>query len=99
MNLDKLLSQPDWTEERLAELVRRAGLRRTNQSTINRLRNRKRTAGLELALAIEAATEGQVTAEDVPLSRRARAGLRRIRGLQQGASSSASETPPSRAAC
>jgi len=88
VKLDRLLSQPGWTEERLVAAVRRGGLRKTSQSTVNRLRNGKRVAGLALALAIEAATGGQVKAEELPISRRTRSALRGVRASGQGASSS-----------
>ena len=55
---------------------------RTSQSTINRLRNKRRKAGLALALRIEAATDGQVRAEDLPMTRKTRESLRILRATQ-----------------
>ena len=85
MRIDDLLADPEWTEERLARAVRRHLPRgaRTSASTICRLkrggRKQRRTASLELALAIERATEGRVGAEDVPLSAASRRMLREMR--------------------
>ena len=79
--LNRLLSLEEWTEERLAARVRKYGLYKTNQSTINRLRKRTRCASLELALAIEAVTNGAVRAEVIPLSSDTRRALKRIRSL------------------
>ena len=81
MNLDRLLSREEWTEERLAAAVRKLGLSGTNQSTINRLRQKTRRASLELSLAIEAACGGLVRAEDLPLSKRTRRALKGVREL------------------
>lgn len=81
MTLERLLSLGEWTEEKLAAQVRKCGLQKTNQSTINRLRKRTRRASIELALAIEAATGGAVHAEDLPLSRATLRALKRIRLL------------------
>ena len=84
MTLKRLLSDPDWTEHRLVTALRRAGLKNTRQGTVNRIKNRTRNAGIGFALAIEAATDGAVTAEELPLSRETRAALRRIRDGQAG---------------
>jgi len=73
MTLDRLLKEPDWTEERLALAVG------VDQSTVNRLRRRGRKASLGLALRIEEATAGIVRAEEVPMSRAARRDLARLR--------------------
>ena len=73
VDLDGLFRDDDWTEERLAAAVG------ADQSTLNRLRRRKRQAGLGLALRIERATAGLVRAEDVPMSRSARKDLRSLR--------------------
>ncbi len=73
MTLDRLLKEPDWTEERLAAAVG------VDQSTVNRLRRRQRRAGLGLALRIEAATGGLVRAEDLPMSKEARRDLAQVR--------------------
>ena len=89
MNLDRLLSRPEWTEEKLAAKVRKRGLSKTNQSTINRLRKKTRRASLELALAVEDAADGMVTAEELPLSKRTRRALRRIRQSLQAADAAA----------
>lgn len=74
MDLDQLFKETDWTEERLAAAVG------TNQSTINRLRRRKRTASLGLALRISRATDGQVKPADLPLSDRAATDLALLDG-------------------
>lgn len=73
MTIDRLLKGGDWTEEKLATLVG------VDQSTINRIRRRKRTASLGLAMRIERATGGLIQAHELPLCRRAKADLRLIR--------------------
>lgn len=81
MTLDRYLSGDDVSEQALAEAARRhlpAGTK-TNQSTINRIRHRERTAGLALALAIERATDGKVRAESLKLSPEDRRLLREVR--------------------
>src|SRR5262245_2766877 len=97
MRLDQLLDDDEsgWTATRLASEVRRflpRGARKTTPSTISRLRRKgdraqTRTASVELALAIERATDGVVTAEEVPLSTEARRMLRFVRSQQQAAPS------------
>jgi DNA-binding transcriptional regulator YdaS (Cro superfamily) len=74
MDLDRWLSQDGRPGEEV--FARRA---KTTQSTVNRLRNRKLRASLVLALRIEEATNGQVRAEDLPLTPRTRAALRSLR--------------------
>lgn len=59
-----------------AALAKRTGL---SVPTINRIKRRKRTAGLRTALSIEAATDGAVRAEDLPLTDDTRAVLSRLR--------------------
>ena len=78
MKLDQLFEKGGWTEHKLAVL---AG---TGQPTINRLRRGDRTASLGLAFRIERATDGQVRAEDVPLSKKSRRDLRLLRKSFQG---------------
>ena len=85
MTLLKFLKAPNWTEEKLARACRQLGCHLTTQSTINRLKHRKRMASLELALTIEQATGGWVMAEKLPLSKRTRRGLRRVRLLAKAA--------------
>lgn len=75
MNIDAYLKRSGWTEEQLGAMCKPP----VRQHTINRLRNRKRCASLELALAIERATGGQISASDLPLSRRTRQALTRLR--------------------
>lgn len=82
MQILTLLNRTDWTQDALADAVG------VDQSTISRVAYRKRNASLQLALQIEAATEGKVKAEDVPMSRRARRALRDLR-KRQGAKSAA----------
>lgn len=65
MRLSELFETTDWTEEDLASEVG------VDQSTINRLRNERRTASLGLAVRIERATKGAVRAKDLPLSEQA----------------------------
>ena len=81
MNLDRLLNHEGWTEHRLAEEVRQFLPRgaKTNQSTINRIRRRGRSAGLPLALAIERVTDGMVKAEELRLSPEDRRLLKEVR--------------------
>ena len=83
MKLARLLLLPDWPEKRLVAELRRYGLKKTRQGTVNRVRNGTRTAGLVLALAIEAVTDGEVKAEELPLSKRTRQAIKRIRSLSQ----------------
>lgn len=88
MRLDEMLAQEGWSASRLALKVRRylpRSARKTTPSTIGRLlrvgnRKQQRTASLELALAIEKATEGQVRAEELPLSHGTKRLLKVIRG-------------------
>ncbi len=83
MKLDRWLSRPGRTEEQFAAELRKCGLRKTNQSTLNRIRNGDRQASLSLALAIEAVTRGEVRAEELPLSAATRRALRVVRELGQ----------------
>lgn len=83
MKLNGLLRREEWTEEKLAAALRKRGFHRAAQSTINRLRNRKRKASLEFALALEDAVGGLVTAEELPLSKRTRKALRGVRDLSR----------------
>ena len=76
MRLEELLELPEWTQDRLALAAR------TTQGTISRLAQRKRKASLGLVLRIEAATGGLVKAEDIPMTRRARADLKLIHAAQ-----------------
>lgn len=48
-------------------------------STILRIRKRQRRASLALALAIERASNGEIKAESLPLSRSSRAALAQLR--------------------
>lgn len=88
MRLDELFEErkDEWSASRLAREVRRYLPRsvRTTPSTIGRLlraagRKQRRTASVELALAIERATGGLVSADEVPLSAAAKRVLRAIR--------------------
>lgn len=81
MNLTKLLSRPEWTQEKLAAAVRKRGQPKTTQATISRLVTRTRCASMEFALALEEATGGLVRAEDLPLSKRTWQALRRLRKM------------------
>lgn len=83
MKLERMLQRKEWTEEKLAARLRKRGFPDAAQSTINRLRHRKRRASLELALAIEAVVGGLVTAEELPLSKRTRRALRGVRNLSR----------------
>ena len=92
MRLDEYLSRNDLSDKDLAERVRRLLPRgaRTNFSTINRLRRgsrrkQQRCASPTLALAIERATDGDVKAEELPLTNESKRLLRQLRA--------ASETP------
>ena len=49
-------------------------------STVSRIRRKKKKASLSLALAIESITDGMVTAEELPLTKRSRALLKTMRG-------------------
>ncbi len=69
MKLDRLFQKSDWTEELLATAVG------VDQSTINRLRTGDRNAGLGLAVRIERATKGMVTAAELPMTKDARRDL------------------------
>lgn len=83
-----------WTATQLAAKVSRLtprGSRKTNSATIGRLlprglsgetRRQRRVASLTLALAIERATDGLVTAEEIPLSRASKRLLREIRAAR-----------------
>lgn len=90
MRLDELLDRPDWTAVRLAREVRKhmpRSARKTTPSTIGRLlragsRKQVRTASVELALAIEKATDGLVRAQEVPLSAEAKRVMRVLRAPQ-----------------
>lgn len=73
MTLETLLERDDWTEGRLAALVG------VGQSTINRLRRRKRTASVGLAMRIERATDGLVQAHELPLCEQACIDLQLLR--------------------
>ena len=73
VRLSEFLITPDWTQDRLASEAR------TTQGTISHLCAGTRKASLALALRIERATGGQVRAEDVPMTRRARVDLRELR--------------------
>ncbi len=81
MKLKTLLKRSDWTEERLAAELRKYGLKTTRQSTINCIKNGTRNCGLQLALAIELATEGAVRVEELPLSKDSKRAMRQIRGM------------------
>jgi len=59
---------------------------RVRQSTINRLINRKRTASVNLTMRLVRASKGQISAEDVPMSR---ASLRTLTVLRASARSAA----------
>ena len=74
-----MLKRPGWTQERVAASAR------TSQGTISRLTQRRRKAGLGLALRIEKATEGLVRAEDIPMSPSARRDLRELRKIDEAA--------------
>lgn len=93
MRLDELFEErkDEWNASRLARDVRRYLPRsvRTTPSTIGRLlragtRKQRRTASVELALAIEQATGGLVHADEVPLSAGAKRVLRTIRAQANG---------------
>jgi transcriptional regulator with XRE-family HTH domain len=53
---------------------------RLDQGTLSRLEAGKRRASLSLLLQIERLTDGQVRAEDVPMSRDTRRALGHLRG-------------------
>lgn len=86
MRLEKFLDQPDQTPAELVERIRRHLPRgtKTSTSTLSRLKRvpgqkQFRTASLTLALAIEKATDGQVRAEDLPLTSETKRLLRHLR--------------------
>lgn len=72
--LDAWLAKTGKTETQVAEI---AGIHR---SSVNRIRRMARPIGLGLALRIERATGGAVTAEELPLSEPARESLTAFRG-------------------
>jgi hypothetical protein len=73
MTLAKWMKKADRTDESLARAVG------CHRSTITRIRSKERTANAGLALAIELETGGEVQAEELPLSDRARGALRMFR--------------------
>lgn len=75
MTLEKLFSETDWTEEALADAVG------VDQSTINRLRHKKRQAGVVLSIRIGHATGGKVRPADLPMSKKARRDLLAIQSV------------------
>ena len=74
MNLEKLLTTTDWTNESLGEAVG------ASHATISRLRTDTRAASLALALRIEIATDGQVTVLECPISDYSRRGWKKWLG-------------------
>ena len=80
MTIGAFLKRERWTETKLAHEVEKAlpGCS-TSQTTIHRLKRRQQRARLELALAIERATDGRVRAEEVPLTRASRRTLELLR--------------------
>ena len=79
MKLERFLGQAGLSDQQFADLLN------VDTSTVNRVRSGARTASLALALQIEAASNGQVRAEELPLTPRtqkALAGLR-ARAVQQ----------------
>lgn len=81
MTLRELLKKTDWTQRGLADAVG------CDQAFVSRLvhwRVSRARCTLGLALQIEDATDGEVTADELPLSERDRAQLSRIRQEQSG---------------
>ena len=81
MTLERLFKDPAWTQVRLAKEAR------VDQSTLSRLLRKKQKASVWLALRIEKATGGLVSAEEIPMSRDAKRQLAILR--QTGAAGTA----------
>jgi hypothetical protein len=81
VKLERFLAESGMRDGQLAAQVG------SDTSTINRLKGPKplRTASLALALQIEIATRGKVSAEELPLSRKTRRVLTLIRASERGA--------------
>lgn len=69
MKLSDWLRKQGWTQEQLAQHVG------CEQATVSRIAAGKVSISLALALKIQQVTDGQVMAEDLPISERSREAL------------------------